>query len=277
MKKRITLLLFLAYVQLHAQSLDEQQLSKWSIGLRAGGSLLPDFDDQLLNNYKLGLNGGVTGSYKLNKYLLLKTEVNFAQKGKSYAYLQTQSLFTSFNQLIGAIIDTSIIGTVQGYVDDGVYSSYKGYHKLGYIEMPLLAELSYYKFKIAAGPYIGLLVKSYTIESLDQDIPLLDIISPAIDSLGFAAVFVNGLINTTFPGYRQTKTSESTNSDKFTTWNYGFTAQVSYQIYQNTFLEARYAKSLSNYLKDESESQQLSTFTLSLAYNFGLKKLKKTM
>ena len=277
MKKGIALLLFLAYVQVHAQSLNEQQLSKWSIGLRAGGSLLPDIDDQLQNNYKLGFNGGITTTYKLNSWLSLKTEVNFAQKGKSYTYLQTQSLFTSFNQLIGAIIDTGIIGSVQGYVDDGVYSTYKGYHKVGYIEMPLFAEFTYYKFKITAGPYLGLLVRSYTIESLDQDIPLLDIVSPAIDSLGFAAVFVNGLINTTFPGYRQTKTSESTTTDKFTTWNYGVTAQVVYQIYPNTFLEARFSKALNSYLKDESESIQLSTFTLSLAYNFGLKKLKKTM
>jgi len=274
--KKVCLILLLSasYSSINAQYASEQQFTKWTIGARAGGSLLPDFKEQLQNNYNLGFNAGLTGAYKLNKYLSIKTEVNFAQKGKSYSYNETQSLFTSFNQIIGAIIDTSIIGTVQGYVDDGVYSTYKGYHKLGYVEMPLLAEATFYKFKLAAGPYVGLLVKSYTKESLNQNIPLLDLISPAIDSLGFAAFLVQGLIDSSFPGYKETFTSESTNTDKFTQWNYGFLVQLCYQIHQNTFLEARYSKGLNSYLQDNSNNIQLSTFTLSLAYNFGIKKLK---
>ena len=277
MSKILLSILILTSTLLNAQNITERQLSNWGIGVRAGGSLLPDFEREIQNNYKLGFNGGISGSYKINKYFLLKTEVSFAQKGKSYSKNETQSLFTSFNQILGAIIDTSIIGAVQGYVDDGVYSSYKGYHKLGYLEMPLLAEASFYKFKITAGPYVGLLVKSYTKETLDQNIPLLDLLSPAIDSLGFAAFFVNGLISSSFPGYRQTLVSENTNSDKFTKWNYGYMVQLSYEIYQNTYLEAKYSRCLNNYLISDKSSIQLSTFTLSLAYNFGLRKLKSQL
>lgn len=91
-----------------------------------------------------------------------------------------------------------------------MYSNYKGYHKLTYIEAPLLVEVSTKRFTLSAGPYFGYLLRSYTKESLDQNIPLLDIVSPVIDSLGFAAFFVKGLINSTFPGYESTDISEST-------------------------------------------------------------------
>jgi hypothetical protein len=275
MRKVLFLLLLVISLKGQAQADREQELTNWTIGLRAGGSLLPDFEDQQQKNFKLGFNGGVNTSYKLNKNFNLKLEVNFAQNGKSYSYDEKDNLFTSFNDLIGVIIDTSIIGSVQGFVDDGVYSTYKGYHRLGYVEVPLLAEINYYKFKLTAGPYLGILLNSYTKESLDQDIPLLDIVSPLIDSLGIGAFFVNSIINTSFPGYRETFVSESTSKTSFTQFNYGALIQLSYQMYENTFLEARYSRGLNSYLKDESDNIQLSSFTLSLAYNFGIKKLKK--
>lgn len=275
MRNVLFLLLIVISLKVQAQADREQELTNWSIGLRAGGSLLPDFEDQQQKNFKLGFNGGVNTSYKLNKHFNLKLEVNFAQKGKSYSYDEKDNLFTSFNDLIGLIIDTSIIGSVQGFVDDGVYSTYNGYHRLGYVEVPLSAEINYYKFKLTAGPYLGILLNSYTKESLDQDIPLLDIVSPLIDSLGIGAFFVNSIINTSFPGYRETFVSESTSKTSFTQFNYGALIQLSYQMYENTFLEARYSRGLNSYLKDESDNIQLSSFTLSLAYNFGIKKLKK--
>jgi hypothetical protein len=275
-KKLFLLFLFLlGFNQTKAQSASESQLSKWSIGIRAGGSLLPDFENQLQNNFKMGINGGIYGAYKLNKHISLKTELGFSQRGKSYSYTETQSLFTSFNEIIGAIVDTNIIGGIQGFVDDGVYSNYEGYHKTTYFEIPLLSEITLYKFKLTTGPYVGFLMRSYTKESLDQNIPLLDLISPAIDSLGFAAIFVESLISASFPGYRETYNSESTSTDIFTKLNYGILFQLSYQLHQNTFLEARFTRSLNNYLLDDPKNKQLSNFTLSVAYNFGLKKLKK--
>ncbi len=274
-KKLFYLFMCIGLGQINAQDANFQQISKWELGPRAGINLLPDFEDQLQNNFKIGLNGGLAGSYKFNKNLAIKMELNFTQKGKSYSNTETDHLFTSFNQLLGTFIDTSIISSLQGYVDDGIYSSYSGYHKLSYVEMPILAEASFYKFKFSAGPYIGLLIKSYTKETLDQNIPLLDLVSPLIDSLGFAAIFVNNLINTSFPGYRQTSIIESSSSSNFTKINYGFLMQLSYQIHPHTFLELSYSRALNSYLIDKSNKIQLTTFTLSLAYNFGLKKLKK--
>lgn len=257
-----------------AQLANEQQYSKWGLGLRAGGSLLPDFDDQFQNNYKLGLSGGVTGTYKVNKHFGVKFEANITQRGKSYSFSEKDNLFTSFNDLIGMLIDTSLIGSVQGYIDDGVYSDYKGYHKLTYVELPLLAEFSVQRFTLSAGPYFGYLIRSYTKESLDQNIPLLDLVSPVIDSLGFAAVFVKALINSSFPGYESTSISESTASNSFTKLNYGFLVQLSYQIYDQTMLEARFSRNLNSYLINDKNNLQLSNFTLSLIYNFRFKKQK---
>lgn len=274
-KKLLYLFMCIGLSQINAQNANDQQISKWELGPRAGFNLLPDFEDQLQNNFKIGLNGGLKGSYKFNKNLAIKMELNFTQKGKSYSNTKTDHLFTSFNELLGAFIDTSTISSLQGVVDDGIYSSYNGYHKLSYIEMPLLAEATFYKFKLSAGPYVGLLIKSYTKETLNQNIPLLDIVSPLIDSLGFAAIFVNNLINTSFPGYRQTSITESTFSSNFTKINYGFLMQLSYQIHPQTFLEVSYSRALNSYLNDKSNNIQLTTFTLSLTYNFGLKKLKK--
>ena len=86
MKKALLLFLLLELTKTQAQELRDQQMSKWSLGVRAGMSLLPDFEDQLQKNYKLGINAGINTSYKLNKYLSFKTEVNYTQKGKSYSF-----------------------------------------------------------------------------------------------------------------------------------------------------------------------------------------------
>ncbi|HRG59801.1 MAG TPA: outer membrane beta-barrel protein [Bacteroidia bacterium] len=271
MKKVLLIVLMLQGVCLNAQTNSDQQYSKWSINLLGGGSLLPDFENQLQNNFKLGINSSIAGNYKLNKYLGFKVEACFSQRGKSFQYTETDHLFTSFNELIGGIIDTSITGAINGYVDDGIYSTYNGYHKLSYLELPLLTELSYKKFKISAGPYIGLLIKSYTKQSLDQDIPLLDIISPVIDSLGFASFLVKGLINSTFPGYNQTYVSESTSSSIFTKINFGLLVQLSFEIYEQTYLNARFSRNLNNYLIDGSNTSQLSNFSIGISYHFKLK------
>jgi hypothetical protein len=275
MKKVLIIIICFLAIQIKAQVINEQQYSKLGFSLRAGGSLLPDFDNQFQNNYKLGLTGGLAGTYKFNKYLGLKLEASISQRGISYSYSEKDNLFSSFNSLIGMIIDTSLIGSIQGYIDDGVYSDYNGYHKLTYVESPLLAEFSIKKFTLTAGPYFGYLIKSYTKESLDQNIPLLDIVSPVIDSLGFAATFVKALINSTFPGYESTVLTESTASSKFTKLNYGFLVQLSYEIYNHTYLEARYSRNLNYYLIDDKSSSQLSNFTLSFIYNFKFKKANK--
>lgn len=275
MKKALLLFLMLQLTLTQAQNINNQNMSKWSIGARAGFSLLPDVEDQLQKNYKLGINAGGNISYKCNKYLTIKTEVNYTQKGKSYMFEKKESLFTNFNFILASIIDTSIINSAQGFVDDGVYSTYKGYHKLSYVELPLLAEVNFYKFKITAGPYVSILVNAYTKESLDQNIPLLDLINPTLNSSGFSGFLFNGLINNTFPGYKETFTSESTSTTNFTQVNYGFILYLSYQIHSNTFLEARYSRGLNSYLIDTNDNIPLSSFTLSLAYNFALKKLKQ--
>lgn len=266
------MVLIVQYCSVSAQTTSDQLFSKWSINLRGGGSLLPDFENQMQNNYKLGINAAISGNYKLNKYIGFKVEAAYSQRGKSFQYSETDHLFTSFNDLIGGLIDTTIIGSINGYVDDGIYSTYKGYHKLSYIELPLITEVTYQKFKIAAGPCIGFLIKSYTKQSLDQNIPLLDIISPAIDSLGFASFLVKGLINSTFPGYNETYVTESTSASIFTKINYGLLVQLSFEIYEQTFLEARFSKNLNNYLIDDSNNGQLSNFSLGISYNFKFKK-----
>jgi hypothetical protein len=124
-------------------------------------------------------------------------------------------------------------------------------------------------------PHHGAVLSKYTKESLDQNIPLLDLTKPIVDSAGFSGFLINGLINNTFPGYKETFTSESTSTTNFTQVNYGFILYLSYQIHSNTFLEARYSKGLNSYLIDTNDNIPLSSFTLSLAYNFGLKKLKQ--
>lgn len=275
MKNALVLLFLFGNFQIKAQEEKEKHYTNWSIGARAGFSLLPDFEDQLQRNYKLGMNAGLNTTYKYNKFLSFKAEFNYAQKGKSYQYENKESLFTSFYDVFATFIDTSAIGAVKGYVDDGVYSTYQGYHKLGYFEMPLLAELKYHKFKLAAGPSMAILVNAYSKESLNQNIPLLDLISPFIDSLGVSSFLVNSLIDASFPGYKDVYVSESTNSDKFTKFNYGFLFCLSYQMYQNTFFEVRYASTLNSYLIDKNNDTKLSSFTLSLTYGFDIKKLKK--
>lgn len=256
-----------------AQTSGNNKYTPWVLDLRAGGALMPDFENELQNNFKLGFDAGVSAAYKFNKTFSLKTELLFTQKGKSYSYQTKQSLLSNFNGLLGSFIDTTLIGSVQGFVDDGVYSNYRGYNKLTYLEIPLLAEVNIYKFKLTAGPYIGFLIAAKNKEELKQDIPLLDLLSPGIDSLGFAAFLVKGLISSTFPGYNQTQVTESSETAAFTQLNYGYMIRLSYEIHKNTFLEARYTSALNSYLTDPEQKISLSSFSLGLSYAIGIKKM----
>lgn len=275
MRKAIIFLWFFTSLSLSfAQGTSNKDYTRWSVGVRAGGSLMPDFENQIQNNFKLGFDAGVSATFKLNKTFSLKTELLFTQKGKSYSFETRDSLFNLLSGLLGTAIDPSLFNPIQGAVDDGVYSSYKGYHRLTYLEIPLLAEVNLYKFKITAGPYIGFVMRAYSKEQLDQRIPLLDLIKPTIDSLGFVAVIFNNLISSSFPGYGQTLTTESTETTAFTQFNYGYMCRLSYEIHKNTFLEARYTAALNSYLTDPAQNISLSSFTLGLSYNFGIKKMR---
>ena len=260
-------------MQVNAQTSTETTSSKWQMGLRVGGNLLPNQSDLDQTEFKLGLNSGITAAYKVNKWLSVKTELSFSQKGQGYVYSEKTSLLKTFNDLIGTVIDTSTLGSIAGYVDDNVNSNYKGYNKVGYLEIPVMAAFTCEKFTVSAGPYVGYVVKALNKEQLSQTSPLLDLISPAIDSLGFAAALVKGLINNAFPGYKQPVLTESTETNLFEQFNYGFVAQVGYQMERNLYLELRYSQALTNYLvADRGDNIKLKAITVSLHYSFNLKK-----
>lgn len=270
MKKLYLLMLLLGSLQVLAQS--EQQLSKWSVGGSVYGNLLPEKDNLEQLFFKPGVSAGINAGYKFNEHFTLKTGLMFAQKGKMYHKEDTLSLLKSFNGLIGTIVDTGIVNSVAGYINDKVYSHYEGYNRLGYIEIPLLAEFSGSHFKFAAGPYIGLLVNAHTKESLKQDIPALDLIKPVIDSLGFAAALVQGMVQSAFPGYNQPYITETSETADFVQLKYGYMIQLSYKIYPNTFLELRFSQSLNDYLKNDPDHTKIMALSIGVNYSFHLRK-----
>jgi hypothetical protein len=72
------------------------------------------------------------------KKFALKVELNYTGKAKQYSYSEKASLLSSFGNILGGLVNTSTLGAVTQYVNDTVYSSYKGMDKLGFIEIPLI-------------------------------------------------------------------------------------------------------------------------------------------
>lgn len=286
--KKLILLIYIGISTLNstAQSVSEMPNKRWSIGLDAGANLLPNKDNFNQTYFKTGLYAGVNSTYTFSKTFSVNLGLTLCQKGSAYSYETRESLLSGLGQALDGLggvlgglgtgldglLDSSLIQMAQSYVDDGVYSTYRGYNKVTYAEIPLLAEISYHRFKFAAGPYLGMVVSAQTKETLNQNIPFLDLISPAIDSLGFAAPLIKGFIGSSYPGYKTTALTETSNTDKYTQWNYGYLVKIAFQIYPNTYLEARYSQAMNTYLKVDSNNKKLTALTVNLKYNFGLKK-----
>ncbi len=248
------------------------------IGPKLGLNIIPTYKTEAFGQtYHLGINSGIATKVVLNKHFSISPEVLYTVKKKTYSFSSTESLFANFNSgFTGGLIDSAILNTVSGFLNDTVYSNTVGAVSLSYIELPLLATYHIGSFDFSAGPYFAFLIRSAYKESLTQKSQLLDLFLPLIDSVQFVGPLVSSLINSQFPGYKSPQLTESTDKMFFRTFDYGFLVDIGYRLNENFKLNIRYSIGSLNYRyvplakHDVNKSAQLS-----LTYLVGIKSKTK--
>lgn len=261
----IIALLFLCPVILPAQN-------KISFGPRIGANLIPfTNEDPYGSTFKMSFNGGGVMRYHLNKNFSLRTELYYTGKKKQYEFEETSRLLNSLGGLAGSFIDTSLVGGVLNFINDTVYSHYKGISTAHFIELPLMAAFHYKNLEVGAGLTFSYLTRSKVTEELTQESALLDLVYPFIDSIQFFGPIIKGVINNTFPGYSKPSVYESTNNSFLKRFDMGMIADISYHTNERLYFNFRYTRSFTNYrvnpLKDKD---YYSSFTFGIGYSFGL-------
>lgn len=247
-------------------------MAQFSYGPRLGLNLNPQpKSDVYKTSYLNSFNGGAFGSYRVNSWLSFKTELNFNTKKKTYQFQTKESFLDNLNtSFLEGSIDTSMITTAKQFINDTVYSNYKGSDALGFIELPLMATVNYKNFEIGAGFYVGYLMKAQNKEELNQDCALLDIVLPAIDTIQFIGPIVSSMLTYGYPGYKEPSVSESTDRTPYLRTDYGFLSEVTYHTNDRLFFSFRYARGFQNYRVNVLRSKDVfNTFTLSMGYTFG--------
>jgi hypothetical protein len=147
MRKIISIVFLVALFSGHAMS-----QTTW-LGLK-GGLSIPDLSggsgNPLSDNYtsRLALNFGVLSDFKVHKNFSLQVELNYAgQGGKRDGLQPITNLPASLSQGLPA-------GTY-------LYANFKNKAVLDYLELPIMAKLSWGKmfgYYVNAGPYLGYLL-----------------------------------------------------------------------------------------------------------------------
>jgi len=246
-------------------------IAQVSYGPRVGLNLNPEPKNDTYNyRYFTSPNIGFFGKYRINEWLSIKAEVNYNTKVKSYHYQTKESLLKNVSKSIGMAIDPSIIGSIQKYLNDTVYSYYQGRDALGFIEFPIAASINYKQFELSAGGYFGYLTKVSNKQELNQKSALLDIILPAIDSIQFVGPLVTGILTSSYPGYKAPNKTESSNKAPYHKVDYGMITELTYHNSDRLFFSFRYTRGFQNYrISSLRKNDLFNTFTFSIGYSFG--------
>lgn len=245
---------------------------QFSFGPKLGGNLMPIKNNKIDGTtYSLGLNAGAFGDVKFNQWFSLRTQVYYTQKKKSYEFSEKKNVIPMLNSgLLGGMINLDSLGSFTKLINDTAYSTTRGFVSLSYIEIPLLATFSYKSFDIAIGPFVSFLTGARSREETLQEVPLLDIALPALDTLGSYAPLAKSMIVSMFPGYKTPTYTESSENTLFRKVDYGIMADITYHLPKNFYLELSYNRGLTNYrLKAIKNNDYNQTIMLSLGYRIG--------
>lgn len=251
------------------------------VGPKAGLNIMPiEYSRLTGNKFSLGFHVGGTVEYRFNKWFSVAADLLYTTKNKAYEKKENESAIKKVSGLLsifgqsaasGGQID-SLMQTVSRYANDTVYSTTKGFVKLGYIEIPVMAKFRYKEFSFAAGPYVALLFSNKASEELRQDIPLLTALKPTLDTI---SPLITQVISGLFPAYDAPKITNEIQSNDVKMFDYGFVADITYQSSSNVTFSLRYTQGLTNYRSPEIRKNDYhSIINISIGYLFNATKSK---
>lgn len=230
---------------------------KFSVGPELGANLIMLENEDLGRNYHLCWFDGVNAEYKFYDNFSVRSGIYFSHRKKMYESADT-SEFTVFGF---SPSDLEIPG-----VDFNVYTKTKGVVSQFGLEMPLLACFNVKEFSIFAGPYMNFMVGAWRKEATDTRIPFLQAIN--IDSID-----QSGFVSALFPPGEAQSFTESSISDPYRVFDFGFKAGMSYTA-DRFRLNMYYTLGIPDYRvnRGDDEVNKHTYFSMSVAYNFGIGK-----
>jgi len=252
----------------------------YSYGPHIGINTMKMYNNRIDNGlYGFGYDFGIYAERKMFKNFSLGLSLNFTQKKYASSDFQTSSFietmdnflqsFSSFLPVEISIKDIleTLLGSSADLINDTVYTYYRDMTDMMYVELPFLLSYNYKKFTFCAGPDFSFISKAHAHTMLKQEIPLLDMLpSSLFDTMEYGA-YINGTINSLFPAYKDTVYDIETTTNDYASFNVGFLAGVSYEVYDNLSLSIFYSHMFSNMYDNSKKQAYHNLVNVSLKYN----------
>jgi hypothetical protein len=251
------------------------------------GANLSRLDDFSVNKQMMrhGLYAGLYGKYQFNDWFSAGLEVAWSEKSVTFTGSESYSALKVLQDRLSMVIPgfpdiKDILDLITGSTgiafSDSVYETSSGLVSFQYIEVPVKTSFRYKKFSFDAGGYVSYLAGASTEETLNQDIPLFDMIPPS--SFDQVIPFLSGFIYSTFPALKEPVTSVSTSVKDFQMFDYGLTGGFSYYPDQFLTLSLSYSHGLANNLSPSlPKDRNHSVIRFSVTYNIFGKVTQKSL
>ena len=230
---------------------------KMYVGPEIGMNLIQVQEQEIGNDFQPGWYGGLAFDYKFNDWLSLRTGAYFSQGKHSYSAEDTSQL-----DLLDSFLDSSF--AIPG-IDMNTYTSTYGRTTQHYIQIPVQANFAWNGLNLFLGGYVGFMVGSKQKETTTQRTPFMETLDiSALDPTG-------GLLSAFLPPAYAEDFSESTGTEGYRMFDYGFKGGLGYQYEQFGF-QAAYSFGLPDYRLESGEEEILRNkfFQFSIRYMFPL-------
>jgi len=236
--------------------------SQYYVGPELGANVIQMNTSELGRDFQLGWFGGVTGEYRFNKWISLRTGIHISQAKHSYS-----SSDTSVLELLDGIVDSSL--AIPG-IDLNTYTDVEGVQQAMYIQVPVQARFQWKGLSLAAGPYVGFLVTGLQREVVTER-------SPALDNIDLSGLDPTGGLFSSFipPAYQQTS-SRTRGTDGLRFFDWGVKGGLGYQ-WNNVGFELSYSFGIPDHrtVFEVGSAQRNQFYQASFRYLFELKGKKK--
>ncbi len=249
-----------------------QKLS-FAIGPKFGltYSKLSRVNDDVRPNDKIGIHAGIKFYYPIKEHFSLGAEILFNQRASDYQYVEKTNFFSLLEKSFGGFgmsqsIQDSIVKYAGAFINDTVYNKYSASVRLNYLEIPIAATFHFNGGFVSAGVSPCILLTNKATETLKQDVPLLDITSKYIDSLGFIGGFIYGVT----PAYKKAKVETKTELSAPKKFDLHCFAEFGIETTYGLQMSTRFTYGLiKTSMNEHVKATNLMAFMFSVGYLFG--------
>ena len=242
---------------------------KVDLGLELGMAVTPVGNNDLKQNYRMGIHSGLRSQIQVKNKLFLTTGLSITQKSKFKKTVDLSSLSDELSGLLNLIpgggIGFDLDSFTQSFgISTDVITTNRIAITTNHIQLPLLATYQVKKIQFHLGGYASLLLTANQKIEKTKDIPILQVVDIAtFDSTGLLSFFL--------PEGKTISYEENKNSDNIKKYDIGAIIGLSYYVDRINF-GIFYSYGLVDYedniSKSAIENHKSLRFSLSYLVNF---------